>query len=262
MKTFARQRELGRGAEQAAIEGTHEIRFAALAATAAICAIFIPVVFMQGIIGKFFFQFGVTLSLAVVFSYVEAITLAPARCAQFLKNQNGHAQRSFLGRGVDAAFDALRRGYARALGFGLRRPALVLLVTVAFLAGSVSAFRALPGEFVPSQDQSRLMVRLQAAVGSSLEEMDGLMHRAEDLVNSRPDVLRTFAVIGGNAGPGVNNGMMFLTLEDKHERKATQTELMGILRKQINQIPGLRGVVMDLSQQGFTAKRGFPVEFS
>jgi len=262
MENIFRHKEMGKSAEQAAIEGTHEIRFAALAATAAICAIFIPVVFMQGIIGKFFYQFGVTLSLAVVFSYVEAITLAPARCAQFLKNQNGHARRSFLGRAVDGAFDALRRGYSRALGFGLRRPALVLLVTVAFLAGSVSAFRALPGEFVPSQDQSRLMVRLQAAVGSSLEEMDGLMHRAEDLVNSRPDVLRTFAVIGGNAGPGVNNGMMFLTLEDKRERKATQTELMGILRKQINQIPGLRGVVMDLSQQGFTAKRGFPVEFS
>jgi len=263
MENIFRHREEGKGAEEAAIEGTHEIRFAALAATAAICAIFIPVVFMQGIIGKFFFQFGVTLSLSVVFSYVEAITLAPARCAQFLKKQEQAASRSWLGRGVDASFDALRRGYARTLGWGLKRPALVLLVTLVFLAGSVSAFRALPGEFVPSQDQSRIMVRLQSAVGSSLEEMDGLMKKAEAVVNSRPDVLRSFAVIGGNTGnAGVNVGMMFVTLQDKRERTTTQAELMGILRKQINQIPGMRGVVMDLSQQGFSAKRGFPVEFS
>jgi len=263
MENIFRHREEGKDAETAAIEGTHEIKFAALAATAAICAIFIPVVFMQGIIGKFFFQFGVTLSLSVVFSYVEAITLAPARCAQFLKKHAGEGGRSWLGRGVDAAFDALRRGYARTLGWSLRRPALVLLVTLVFLGGSVSAFRALPGEFVPSQDQSRIMVRLQSAVGSSLEEMDGLMQKAEAIVNSRPDVLRSFAVIGGNTGlGGVNTGMMFVTMKDKRDRAITQTELMGVLRKQINQIPGMRGVVMDLSQQGFSAKRGFPVEFS
>jgi hydrophobe/amphiphile efflux-1 (HAE1) family protein len=263
MENIFRHREEGKGAEAAAIEGTHEIRFAALAATAAICAIFIPVVFMQGIIGKFFFQFGVTLSLSVVFSYVEAITLAPARCAQFLKKQVHAGTRSWLGRGVDAGFEALRRGYARTLGWSLKRPAIVLLVTLVFLAGSVSAFRALPGEFVPSQDQSRVMVRLQSAVGSSLEEMDGLMKKAESVVNSRPDVLRSFAVIGGSFGSaGVNIGMMFVTLKDKRERTSTQAELVGILRKQINQIPGLRGTVMDLSQQGFSAKRGFPVEFS
>ena len=262
MENIFRHREEGKGPEEAAIEGTHEIRFAALAATAAICAIFMPVIFMQGIIGKFFYQFGVTLSLSVVFSYVEAITLAPARCAQFLKKQAHEGGRSWLGRGVDAAFEGLRRVYARTLGWGLKRPALVLLGTLVFLGGSVSAFRSLPGEFVPSQDQSRLMVRLQSAVGSSLEEMDGLMKKAEGVVNSRPDVLRSFAVIGGNSGPGVNTGMMFITMQDKRERTITQSELMGILRKQINQIPGMRGVVMDLSQQGFSAKRGFPVEFS
>jgi multidrug efflux pump len=262
MENIFRHKELGKSAEQAAIEGTHEIRFAALAATAAICAIFVPVVFMQGIIGKFFYQFGVTLSLSVVFSYVEAITLAPARCAQFLKTHDSHTRRSWAGRLVDRGFDGLRRVYARLLGWGLRRPALVLLATVVFLGAAVKALGALPSEFVPSQDQSRMMVRLQAAVGSSLDEMDGLMKKAEGLVNRRDDVLRSFAVIGGNSGPGVNTGMMFLTMVDKKERKTTQTELMGILRKQINQIPGLRGVVMDLSQQGFTAKRGFPVEFS
>ncbi|HEY3498502.1 MAG TPA: efflux RND transporter permease subunit [Polyangiaceae bacterium] len=261
MENIFRHHEEGKPADRAAIEGTNEIKFAALAATVAIIAIFLPVVFMRGIIGKFFFQFGVTLSLAVAFSYVEAITLAPARCAAFLRGKV-EARRSWLGRGVDAAFEGLRRGYARSLGWGLRRPVLVLFAAAAVLAGAVQAFQKLPGEFVPSQDQSRLMVRLQSAVGSSLDEMDGLMRRVESSVNQRPEVLRSFAVTGGFGGSGVNTGVMFVTLKDKRERSVTQAEFAGVLRRELNAIPGLRATVMDLSQTGFSAKRGFPVEFS
>jgi len=261
MENVFRHHEEGKSAERAAIDGTHEIRFAALAATVAICAIFVPVVFMEGIIGKFFFQFGVTLSLAVAFSYVEAITLAPARCAQFLARK-AENDRSRLGRLVDTGFDWLRRGYGRALGFGLRRPALVLLAALAVLAGAVPAFRALPSEFVPTQDQSRLMVRLQSAVGSSIEEMDGLMKKAERAIETHPEVKRLFAVTGGFGGAGVNTGMMFVTLVGRDERDKSQGEFTGVLRRELNQIPGLKAVVMDMSQQGFSAKRGFPVEFS
>jgi multidrug efflux pump len=261
MENVFRHHEEGKSPERAAIEGTHEIRFAALAATVAICAIFVPVVFMQGIIGKFFYQFGVTLSLAVAFSYVEAITLAPARCAQFLAGQKEN-ERSRFGKLVDLVFERMRRGYARALGWGLRRPALVLLATVGVLVGAVQAFRSLPSEFVPSQDQSRLMVRLQSAVGSSIEEMDGLVRRAESIAEAHPEVERLFAVTGGFGGSGVNTGIMFVSLRKRGERALTQNELAGKLRKELNSIPGLRAVVMDLSQQGFSAKRGFPIEFS
>jgi multidrug efflux pump len=261
MENIFRHHEEGKSAERAAIEGTHEIKFAALAATVAICAIFVPVVFMEGIIGKFFYQFGVTLSLAVAFSYVEAITLAPARCAQFLARQKDE-RRSWLGRWVDVAFDGMRRGYARLLGWGLRRPALVLLATACVLGGAVQAFRSLPSEFVPSQDQSRLMVRLQSAVGSSIEEMDGLMRKAETAVQAHPEVRRFFAVTGGFGGSGVNTGMMFVSMAERKDRTISQNEFAGKLRKELNSIPGLRAVVMDLSQQGFSAKRGFPIEFS
>ena len=260
MENIFRHREEGKDPVRAAIEGTNEIKFAALAATAAIIAIFLPVVFMRGIIGKFFLQFGVTLSLAVAFSYVEAITLAPARCAQFLAVGKGH-DRSFLGRFVDASFDLLRRAYARALGVGLKRPLTVLVLAAGVLAGSVFVLRSMPGEFVPSQDQSRIMVRFQTAVGSSLEETDRLMNKAAAIVNGRSEVLRAFAVTGGFGGSGVNSGIMFIVLKDRGER-APQSEVIGGLRKELNQIPGLRAVVMDLSQQGFTAQRGFPIEFS
>ncbi|MBN8232504.1 efflux RND transporter permease subunit [Corallococcus macrosporus] len=260
LENIFRHAEEGKDRVSAAREGTAEITFAALAATLAVVAIFLPVVFMKGIIGRFFLQFGVTLCVAVLLSYVEAITLAPARCAQLLKTSREHRGR--VGVVVDKAFSKLEALYARALGWGLVRPWRVLLVAVAMLILSAFAFKALPGEFVPSQDQGRMSVRLQTAVGSSLEETNRLFKRAEAFVASRPEVTRVFVVVGGGgSGSAVNSGNMNLTLLPADQRMS-QAEFAQVLRKELNSYPGLRAVVQDLSQAGFTAQRGFPVEFS
>ncbi|NTX02433.1 efflux RND transporter permease subunit [Myxococcus sp. CA051A] len=260
LENIFRHAEEGKDRVRAAREGTAEITFAALAATMAVIAIFLPVVFMKGIIGRFFLQFGVTLCVAVLLSYVEAITLAPARCAQLLKTSR--EGRSKMGVWVDKGFSKLEHAYGRVLGWGLKRPWRVLGGAVVILAASVFAFRALPGEFVPSQDQSRLMVRLQTAVGSSLEESNKIFQRAEAFASSRPEVLSVFAVVGGGGGnTSANGGFMMLTLKPPDERMP-QAEFQQILRKELNSYPGLRAVVQDLSQAGFTAQRGFPVEFS
>jgi multidrug efflux pump subunit AcrB len=132
MENIFRHAEGGKPREQAAREGTKEIAFAALAATTAVIAIFIPVVFMKGVIGKYFLQFGVTLSVAVALSYVEAITLAPARCAQLLKTSREH--RSWLGRVVDTIFERLSRGYTRVLSKSLRWPLVTLGIAVVFVS--------------------------------------------------------------------------------------------------------------------------------
>src|SRR6185369_17306462 len=100
MENIFRHAEMGKSKEVAASEGTKEITFAALAATLAVIAIFMPVAFMSGVIGKYFLQFGVTLSVAVAISYIEAITLAPARCAQMLRVGHGH-QKGLVARGGD-----------------------------------------------------------------------------------------------------------------------------------------------------------------
>jgi multidrug efflux pump subunit AcrB len=145
---------------------------------------------------------------------------------------------------------------------GLKYPVAVLVVGALLLAGSVLTMQRLPSEFVPSQDQSRLMLRLQTAVGSNLQETDQILKRAEKFVNEQPEVLRVFAVIGGFGGGGVNSGVMFLTLKPRDERSKTQADVAAVLRKELNSYPGLRAVVQDLSQAGFTAQRGFPIEFS
>ncbi len=260
MENIYRHAELGKHRLDAAREGTAEITFAALAATVALIAIFIPVVFMEGVIGKYFLQFGVTLSIAVALSYVEAITLAPARCAQLLRV--GKHERGPLGRLVDRAFDGLAAGYRWALRHALRAPALVLVLAAGVLAGTVWLFQHTPQEMVPSQDQSRLMVRLQTAVSADLGEMDQQMRKVEAIVNERPDVRRAMAIIGGFGGGNVNTGVMFVSLVPRGERAKSQAQIAGELRRQLNAIPGIRAVVQDLSQQGFTAQRGFPIEFT
>lgn len=260
MENIFRHGEMGKDRVRAASEGTAEIKFAALAATLAVVAIFTPVIFMQGVIGKFFLQFGVTLCVAILLSYVEAITLAPARCAQMLKTSR--EDRGRLGLAVDNFFERLSGGYARILELGLRRPITILIIAGLLFLASLQVFRKLPKEFVPSQDQSRLMVRLQTSVGSNLEETDRLFRRAEAFVNTRPEVDRALAIIGGMGGSGVNTGILFLTLKDPSSRDITQQDFGALLRKELNSYPGLKAIVQDLSQSGFTASRGFPVEFS
>ena len=261
LENIFRHGEMGKDRVSAAREGTAEISFAALAATLAVCAIFLPVVFMKGIIGKFFLQFGVTLCIAVLLSYVEAVTLAPARSAQMLKT--GHRQ-SKLGHFVDVAFDKLAAGYARVLALGLRHPVMVLLMAVGVFAASIFVFKKLPSEFVPSQDQSRLMVRLQVAVGANLEETDRVFRRAEEYLMQQPEVVRVFGSVGGFGGGGggsVNSGILFVTMVPPSERVGQQ-EFSARIRKELNSYPGVRANVQDLSQQGFTGQRGYPVEFS
>lgn len=260
LENIFRHAEQGKDRVRAAREGTAEITFAALAATVAVIAIFIPVVFMKGIMGRFFLQFGVTLCVAVALSYVEAITLAPARCAQLLTTSREH--RSRLGAFVDRAFDKLGRGYGWVLARGMRFPIVVLIASVALFVGAIVTMQKLPSEFVPSQDQSRLMVRVTTAVGSNLEETDRIIKQAEDIVNSKPEISRTFAVIGSFMSGPVNSGFIMVTMKPRNERNISQNDFAAVLRKELNAIPGGRAVVQDLSQSGFTAQRGFPVEFS
>jgi multidrug efflux pump len=262
LENIFRHGEMGKDRVSAAREGTAEISFAALAATLAVCAIFLPVVFMKGIIGKFFLQFGVTLCVAVLLSYVEAVTLAPARSAQMLKT-GGHRQ-SKLGHFVDVAFDKLAAIYSRVLTIGLRAPVVVLLIAAGVFAASLFVFKKLPSEFVPSQDQSRLMIRLQTAVGSNLEETDRVFRRAENYLMQQKEVVRVFGSVGGFGGGGggsVNTGILFVTMIPPDER-VSQQEFSARIRKELNSYPGVRASVQDLSQQGFTAQRGYPIEFS
>jgi len=257
MENIFRHREGGQGLVQAALGGTQEIAFAALAATLAVVAIFAPVVFVKGVIGRFFLQFGITLCLAVLLSYVEAVTLAPARCAQFLKTSR--EGRSRIGLLVDHGFRRLERLYARVLKRSLKQPGLILVGGLVLFGAALYILTSLPAEMVPSQDLSRMSIRVQTQVGADITETGKLIQRAEDIVLQRPEVIQSFTNVGMG---GASSGNMNITLVPPGKRKMSVAELSTVLRRELNSIPGIRAVIQDLSQQGLTAQRGFPVEFS
>jgi multidrug efflux pump len=259
MENIFRHGEAGEDRVTAALEGTREITFAALSATLAVVAIFLPVVFMSGIVGKFFLQFGVALCVAVLLSYIEAMTLAPARCSQILSFAKERDTR--LGHLVDRLFARLAAGYRRLLPWVLQRAGWVLAGAVVLFVAALAIFRAMPREMVPAQDQGLFLVRMQTAVGSSLDETDTYMRRAEQFLLARPDVARIFGAVGGFGG-SVNSATLFVTMTPKGERSTTQAQLMAIVRRELNSYPGLRASMQDLSLAGFSAQRGYPVEIS
>jgi hydrophobe/amphiphile efflux-1 (HAE1) family protein len=254
MENIFRHAEMGKNKKAAAAEGTKEITFAALAATLAVIAIFLPVIFMNGVIGKFFLQFGVTLSIAVMLSYFEAITLAPARCSQLL--DTSREDRGRVGRAADAAFSALERLYGRALARSLRWPKVVLAIAALVLLASGGLVKLIPTEFVPSQDQSRLTVRVQTEGGSSIEAAAPLLAKVEARLAKHPEIEHTMVTLSGGSG------QYTLNLVEPSQRKLSAQALMAVLRKELQGIPGVRASIQDPSQQSFGAAKGSPVSFT
>ncbi|MBI4227450.1 MAG: efflux RND transporter permease subunit, partial [Candidatus Omnitrophica bacterium] len=267
LENIVRHRELGTEKVEAARQGARQITGAALAATLAIIAIFLPVAFMAGLIGRFFFEFGMTISIAVALSLLEALTLAPMRCAQFLRVEPRHTR---AGRAVEQGFQRLAEGYRRTLPRVLRRRGLVLLVTLLAFAGSLTLLGRLRKEFVPPQDQSMFLCRLQTPVGSSLEFTNERFKQAEQFAMSRPELKRYFGAIGGFGGGEVNTGVLFVTFKPPRERPVvppnrrplSQQELMTEFRKELNTIPDARVTIQDMSLSQLSAQRGFPIELT
>jgi multidrug efflux pump subunit AcrB len=319
LENIYRRREHGEGKLDAARRGAKEIAFAASAATFSIAAIFIPVAFMKGAIGRFFFEFGITVTVAVLLSLLVSLTVTPMLCAFFLNVHKTSRPlparyRGLLGPIVTLGswtywlFDRwvlemlllkpfnfclvqMTRLYTWMLGKALRHPWWVLSGG-GLIAASVLLFvfgmdiplpaavtqltgkekvevKPLGAELVPSEDQNRLVINLICPVGSSIDYTDEIMQRGEailaaikDPVTEQGVIASFFAAVSIRPGQNVSEGIMFVRLIPNTERSWTQTEVMNEIRKRFAGIAGVRVLVMDLSTQGFSARRGFPVNFA
>lgn len=266
LENIGRHLESGKNRVMASLVGAKEIAGAATAATIAVLAIFIPVVFMQGIVGKFFFQFGVTLSIAVMLSLIEALSLAPMRTSQYLKV--GAANR--LTNTISHGMGWLGVKYHRALLFCLGRRITILIISTLVFLGSLFTVNFLRKEFLPPQDQSRFMVTLYTRMGSSIDFTDKVFKKLEKILASRGEVQHYYVAVGGFGGGLVNQGISFITMKEPNERplqspfrkKPTQQEFMEYLRGEMQKVEGVeRAAFLDLSLSG-SSQRGYPIEFS
>jgi len=268
LENIVRHREMGKSRLDAALDGAREITPAAVVATTAIVAIFLPVVFMQGIMGRFFLEFGIVISISIILSLFEAISFPPMRCAQFLEVG---PRTTKLGRIFEGWVTASTDIYRKILGRALKLRWLVLVIATGFFVLSLFLIPLMRREFIPAQDQSMFIGRLKTPVGSSLEFTNQKFQELEASLMKRPEVRRYLAAIGGfGAGGRSNEGNLFITMQRPEDRpvdpatgkKLTQEEFMAVMREKIKEIPDLRGSFQDLSTRGFVAQRGFPVEFT
>ncbi|MDD5686895.1 MAG: efflux RND transporter permease subunit [Elusimicrobia bacterium] len=264
LENITRHREEGETRVRSAIKGAREITFAAIAATIAILAIFVPVIFMKDVIGKYFMQFGITISVAVMISLLGALTLTPMYCSQFLVV--GHT--TGIGKAMERFMEWLKNTYKNLLDWCLENRWKVIIASTTLFIGSLFLFKLVKAEFSPPQEISRLMVRIETNVGSSIGYTDNVFKEVEKLISKQPEVEAYFSNIGGDT---VNTGQIMLTLrppkqrpvDKKKGRPLTQQELMPVLRKTLKTIPGVvKVVIQDPSLMSLGGGRGFPIEFT
>lgn len=259
LENIIRHQELGEEKVAAAIIGAKEITFAAIASTLAIVAIFLPVIFMKGIIGRYFFQYGITVTAAVLFSLLEALTLTPMRCSKFLEIKNKKSGHAYF---TDTFFKRLSHLYEILLRFLLSHKWKVIVVSMSFFLGSFFVAKILPSEMIPVQDQSMLFFKFKLPVGTSINATNEKIKAVEKYLLKKREVDGIFTAIGGFGADAVNQGNAFVVLVPKKNRLLSQQEIIKIFRKELHGlIPGMEIIIQDLSLRGFSASRGFPVEF-
>src|SRR3989338_4975508 len=216
LENIVRHQEKGENRVSAALVGSRQITFAAVAATLAVVAIFLPVAFMSGVIGKFFFQFGVTMTVAVSLSLLEALTLTPMRASQFVEAGNRTTR---IGRAADFTFRTVAALYGKWLAVALAHPWKVIGGSLAFFVLSFGTLNFINREFIPVQDQSTFIVRMQTPIDSSMEFTDAKAREAEKFLATRPEIRRYLVAVGGFGTGGQSNlANIFVSMKPRGER--------------------------------------------
>ncbi len=245
LENIVRHMEQGEDPLQASLNGSKEIGFTILTMTTSLAAVFIPILFMSGILGRLFREFAVTITTAILISGVVSITLTPMLCSRFLRVV--HSKRGFAGL-MDRAFDALLAGYEWSLSLVLRHRAVMMGVFLAVLIATVQMFKVIPTGFIPDQDNDSMFVNLQAAQGTSYYDMARWTQQVADIVIRNKYVDSFLASVGGGpggggGGGGANNGRIMVQLVPRAQRDQTAQQIAQQLRPQLLRFPGFRGFV-------------------
>ena len=262
LENIVRHYEMGKTKRQAAIDGSKEITFAAFATTLAIAAIFIPVIFMKGVVGAFFYQYGITVTVAVFLSLLEALTLTPMRCARFM--HSSHDNPNWLIITMDKFMNWLADVYRNSLNAAIKIQYLVVLISVGIFIASLYFVSTLRKELIPPQDQSLFLLNIRTPVGTAINATNDVFKKAEDYLKSQSDVKEIYTTIGNYEHNNVvNAGTVYVVLTEAKARKLSQVQIMERTRKDLsNLLPkDVKVFNQDLSLTGFSASRGFPIEF-
>jgi multidrug efflux pump len=246
LENVYRHMELGKNRLQAAFDGSKEIGFAVVATTISLVAVFVPLAFLTGSVGRLFNEFGVTLAVSILISGFVALTLTPMLCSKILKPLH-HTSNSWASRSFDAVFEFLDKAYHRILQGALRHRPLMLVLALSTFLVSIFLFGILKKELVPVEDRGIGFGIVIAPEGATLDYTDRYMRAIEKKLMALPERRGLFTAIGlGFGGPGrVTNGVMFLALKPRGERDKSQQQIVQELFPQLLAIPGVLAFVIN-----------------
>ena len=245
LENIARHRELGKSALAAALDGSREIAFTIVSMTLSLAAVFIPVLFMGGVVGRLLHEFAVTIVAAVLVSGFVSLTLTPMLCSRFLRAP-GAARQGRAQVALERFFEGMRRGYERTLDLALARRGATLAVFCATLAGTAAVYWAIPKGLLPDEDTGQVFGFTEAAPDISFDGMVRHQRAAAAIINRDPAVAASMSFVGaGGLGLSTNTGRVFIRLAPRDERPGASA-VIARLRAQLDGIPGLRVFLQNL----------------
>jgi len=256
LENIYRRMEEGEPPMQASQDGASEIGLAVMATTLSIVAVFVPVAFMKGIVGKFFFEFGITVTVAVLISLFVSLTLTPMLTSRFLSYTKKHGKvYLFIEKGFDAVFGV----YRPLLGWALRNRWKVILMALASVVAGIALFMVLGKEFLPAEDQGRYMVRLETPIDYSLSRADSAMRKIDEQLRLRPEVLSTFYVTGSDLTPDINKSRIYVNMKERKDRSIVQIDSMKQVRDSLTSLPDIKPSVEMIAMVG-GGMRSVPIQ--
>jgi HAE1 family hydrophobic/amphiphilic exporter-1 len=234
LENIVRHREMGKSRLQAAYDGSAEIGFTIVSMTISLAAVFIPVLFMQGIVGRLLHEFAVTIGIAILISGFVSLTLTPMLCSRWLRHEEKHGR---LFRLSERFFDGLLAFYDWGLKKAIRWKALTVSVSLVVLAATAYLFVTIPKGFIPDQDTGQIFGFTEAAQGISFEAMARHQQEVAKILHNDPNIASVMSSIGG-FGPN-NTGRVFMHLKPRRERELDANGIIQELRPKLAHIPGI-----------------------
>jgi HAE1 family hydrophobic/amphiphilic exporter-1 len=242
LENIMRHVEKGEPPLQAAFVGSKEVAFTIPSMTVALAAVFIPVIFMGGIVGRLLNEFAVTIVIAVMISGIVSLTLTPMLCAKLIKSaEQEHSKRhNWFYRLSERGFDSLQRGYASSLKWSLNHRRFIFVIFLASIAATVQMFRVMPQDFLPSEDSNQLNASTEGANGISFAEMRRHQEEAERIFAADPNIEGVQSSVNNS-----NRGNFSIQMKGRDERDLTVDQVIAKLRPAFSQIPGINVIMQN-----------------
>ena len=255
---FRHQKTIDKNIFNAAINGSKEVVFAVLASSLALVCIFAPVIFMDGVIGRFFESFAVVVTAGILVSLIISLTLTPMLCSKFLALKEKEI--NWL-KGLNIFFEKLDSNYKRMLTWTLGHRLKVLISSLVIVLASSLLFSKIEKTLVPEQDESRFIVRFKTPLGSNIEYTYNKLLEVEEIINQYNDYTASvFSSIGLGSRGQVNSGFISIRLKEKDNRSLSQTEIMAKMRLDFNKLAGVKAFASGVSFAG--GRRSETLQFS